>query len=123
MKTTVEEIHIPIGDGKVESIYFNEFVTKEEVIDQLKATAKESTLLAESEAIKQAIAEAKPEVDTTNIASKDLERFFGVKPIEGYEFMTAEEVCSTLEEIVTTMDINLTPEQAKEITNNTLNKG
>jgi hypothetical protein len=32
-----------------------------------------------------------PEIDTTDIASKDLERFFGVKPIEGYEFMTAEE--------------------------------
>ena len=89
----------------------------------LTEVAKETTLLAESAAIKQAIAEAKPEIDTTNIASKDLERFFGVKPIEGYEFMTAEEVCSTLEEIITTMDISLTLEQAKEITNNTLNKG
>lgn len=70
MKTTVEEIHIPIGDGKVESIYFNEFVTKEEVIDQLKATAKETTLLAESEAIKQAIASAKPEVDLSGVAQE-----------------------------------------------------
>lgn len=70
MKTTVEEIHIPIGDGKAESIYFNEFVTKEEVIDQLKATAKESTLLAESEAIKQAIASAKPEVDLSGVAKE-----------------------------------------------------
>lgn len=49
--------------------------------------------------------------------------FFGMKPIESYEFMTAEEVCSTLEEIMTTMDLDLTPEKAKEITNNTLNKG
>jgi hypothetical protein len=64
-----------------------------------------------------------PEIDTTNIASKDLEKFFGVKPIEGYEFMTAEEVCSELEEIMTSMDLELTQEQAKEITNNTLNKG
>lgn len=63
-----------------------------------------------------------PEIDTSNIASKDLERFFGVKPIEGYEFMTPEEVCSELEEIMTYMDLVLTPEQAKEITNNTLNK-
>lgn len=47
--------------------------------------------------------------------------FFGIKPIQAYEFMTAEEVCSDLEEIMTTMDINLTPEKAKEITNNTLN--
>jgi hypothetical protein len=64
-----------------------------------------------------------PEIDTTNIASKDLERFFGVKPIEGYEFMTAEEVCAELEEIMTSIDLELTQEQAKEITNNTLNKG
>jgi hypothetical protein len=48
--------------------------------------------------------------------------FFGMKPIEAYEFMTAEEVCNTLEDIMTSMDINLTPEQAKEITNNTLYK-
>ena len=46
--------------------------------------------------------------------------FFGMKPIESYEFMTAEEVCSTLEEIMTSMDLELTPEKAKEITNNTL---
>ena len=94
-----------------------------DLADAVDSGAQESTLLAESAAIKQAIAEAKPEIDTTNIASKDLERFFGVTPIEGYEFMTAEEVCSTLEEIITTMDISLTLEQAKEITNNTLNKG
>ena len=46
--------------------------------------------------------------------------FFGMKPIEGYEFMTAEEVCSTLEDIMTAMDLALTPQQAQEITNNTL---
>lgn len=48
--------------------------------------------------------------------------FFGMKPIETYEFMTVEEVCSDLEDIMMSMDINLTPEKAKEITNNTLNK-
>lgn len=47
--------------------------------------------------------------------------FFGMKPIETYEFMTAEEVCSDLEEIMMSMDINLTPEKAKEITQQTLN--
>ena len=48
--------------------------------------------------------------------------FFGMKPIESYEFMTAEEVCSELEKIMTSMDLELTQENAKEITNNTLNK-
>ena len=89
----------------------------------LTDVAKESTLNSAKEEIITAVENIElPEIDTTNIASKDLERFFGVKPIDGYEFMTAEEVCSTLEEIMTTMDISLTLEQAKEITNNTLNK-
>ena len=118
--------------------------------------AKEQTLLQESEAIKQAIADIQlPEIDTTELAkqgddpnatltaiyklligsnepSPDIpegvaERlalileFFGMKPIETYEFMTAEEVCSDLEEIMMSMDINLTPEKAKEITQQTLN--
>lgn len=47
--------------------------------------------------------------------------FFGMKPIESYEFMTPEEVCSTLEDIMTSMDLELTPEKAAEITSNTLN--
>ena len=84
-------------------------------------TAKENTLNSAKEEILTAVENIElPEIDTTNIASKDLERFFGVKPIEGYEFMTAEEVCSTLEDIMTAMDLALTPQQAQEITNNTL---
>jgi hypothetical protein len=47
--------------------------------------------------------------------------FFGIKPIQAYEFMTAEEVCAELEEIMTSMDLDLTPEKAKEITQQTLN--
>ena len=81
--------------------------------------------------VEQAIGEVKnavdniefPEIDTTELASKDIEKFFGLPAAlpEGYEFMTAEEVCSELEEIMTSMDINLTQEMAKEITSNTLN--
>ena len=47
--------------------------------------------------------------------------FFGMKPIETYEFMTAEEVCSDLEEIMMSIDISLTQKKAKEITQQTLN--
>lgn len=47
--------------------------------------------------------------------------FFGIKPIQAYEFMTPEEVCSTLEDIMTSMDLELIPEKAAEITSNTLN--
>ena len=116
--------------------------------------AKESTLLQESEAIKQAIASAKPEVDLGGVAkqgnnpeatltaiyklligsnepSQDIpegvaERlalileFFGIKPIEAYEFMTSEEVCAELEDIMTSMDITLTQQQAAAITQQTL---
>lgn len=92
--------------------------------DDLSPIAKEETLTqvqSKVEEVGNKIDNIKlPEIDTTELASKDLERFFGVKPIEGYEFMTAEEVCSTLEEIMTTMDINLTPEMATNITQNTL---
>lgn len=85
--------------------------------------AKESTIIDESQSIKDKIDNIKlPEIDTTNIASKDLERFFGVKPIDGYEFMTPEEICAELEEIMTSIDISLTPEMAATITNNTLNE-
>jgi hypothetical protein len=93
-------------------------------IDKGEETAKEQTLTDGVNTLAGKIDNIKlPEIDTTNIASKDLERFFGVKPIEGYEFMTAEEICAELEEIMTSMDLGLTQEQAKEITNNTLNKG
>jgi hypothetical protein len=96
------------------------------------ALAKEDTLTQGLSSVESKVEEVGnkidniklPEIDTTNIASKDVEKFFGLPAAlpEGYEFMTAEEVCSELEEIMTSMDINLTQEQAKEITNNTLNK-
>ena len=102
------EIVFPAGGGNVD----------------LTEVAKETTLNSAKEEILTAVENIElPEIDTTNIASKDLERFFGVKPIEGYEFMTPEEVCSELEDIMTAMDISLTQQQAQEITNNTLNKG
>ena len=94
------------------------------------ALAKESTLTQGISSVASKVEEVGnkidniklPEIDTTNIASKDLERFFGVKPIEGYEFMTAEEICAELEEIMTSMDLGLTQEMAATITNNTLNE-
>jgi hypothetical protein len=63
-----------------------------------------------------------PEIDTTNIASKDVEKFFGLPAAlpEGYEFMTAEEICAELEEIMTSMDLGLTQEMVTNITQNTL---
>lgn len=92
------------------------------------ALAKEETLTQGISSVERKVEEVGnkidniklPEIDTTNIASKDLEKFFGVKPIEGYEFMTPEEVCSTLEDIMTSMDLSLTPEQAQAITQQTL---
>lgn len=55
-------------------------------------------------------------------SSKNLEEFFGLPAAlpEAYEFMTPEEVCSTLEDIMTSMDLALTPQQAQEITQQTL---
>lgn len=52
----------------------------------------------------------------------NIAQFFGLPDAlpEGYEFMTPEEVCSTLEDIMTSMDLSLTPEQAQAITQQTL---
>lgn len=49
-------------------------------------------------------------------------QFFGLPGAlpEGYEFMTPEEVCSELEDIMTAMDLELTAEQAQAITQATL---
>ncbi len=101
----------------------NQLPTLAEKIDNIDLTPIENKVDEGVSTLSDKIDNIKlPEIDTTNIASKDLERFFGVKPIEGYEFMTPEEVCSELEDIMTSMDLGLTPEMAKEITNNTLNK-
>lgn len=58
----------------------------------------------------------------TRKAIGEINEFFGLPSAlpEGYEFMTAEEVCNTLEDIMTAMDISLTPEQAQAITQQTL---
>lgn len=64
-----------------------------------------------------------PSVDIPEGVSERLAlilEFFGIKPTETYEFMTAEEVCSTLEDIMTSMDLALTPQQAQAITQQTL---
>lgn len=54
--------------------------------------------------------------------SDEISQFFGLPAAlpDGYEFMTPEEVCSTLEDIMTSMDIALTTEQAQAITQQTL---
>ena len=58
----------------------------------------------------------------TRKAIGEVSEFFGLPAAlpEGYEFMTAEEVCSTLEDIMTSMDLSLTPQQAQAITQATL---
>lgn len=58
----------------------------------------------------------------TRKAIGEINEFFGLPSAlpDGYEFMTAEEVCSTLEDIMTSMDLSLTPQQAQAITQQTL---
>ena len=52
-----------------------------------------------------------------------LEAFFGLPAaLPEYEMLTNAEICSTLEEIMTSMDLGLTQEMAATITNNTLNE-
>ena len=88
-----------------------EFDNKAEKLDDV---AKQSTSLQITD-----------KLDNLNIESKDarmVAEFFGLPAAlpDGYEFMTAEEVCAELEDIMTSMDISLTQQQAQEITQQTL---
>lgn len=90
---------------------FNE---KAEGIESLDDVAQQTTSL-----------QIKDKLDNLNVDSEDarmVAQFFGLPAAlpEGYEFMTPEEVCSTLEDIMTSMDLALTPEQAQAITQQTL---
>lgn len=91
-----------------------EFNEKAEGIEGLNDVAQQSTSL-----------EIKDKLDNLNVDSEDarmVAQFFGLPAAlpEGYEFMTPEEVCSTLEDIMTSMDLSLTPQQAQAITQQTL---
>lgn len=88
-----------------------EFDNKAEKLDDV---AQQSTSL-----------QIKDKLDNLNIESKDarmVAEFFGLPAAlpDGYEFMTSEEVCAELEDIMTSMDITLTQQQAQEITQQTL---
>lgn len=90
---------------------FNE---KAEGIESLDDVAQQSTSL-----------QIKDKLDNLNVDSEDarmVAQFFGLPSAlpDGCEFMTAEEVCSTLEDIMTSMDLALTPQQAQAITQQTL---
>lgn len=91
-----------------------EFDNKAEQIESLDDVAQESTSL-----------QIKDKLDNLNVDSEDarmVAQFFGLPAAlpEGYEFMTPEEVCSELEDIMTSMDLSLTTEQAQAITQQTL---
>lgn len=91
-----------------------EFDNKAEQIEALDDVAQQTTSL-----------QIKDKLDNLNVDSEDarmVAQFFGLPAAlpEGYEFMTPEEVCAELEEIMTSMDLDLTPEKAKEITQQTL---
>ena len=91
-----------------------EFNEKAEGIEALNDVAQQSTSL-----------QIKDKLDNLSVDSEDarmVAQFFGLPAAlpDGYEFMTPEEVCSELEDIMTSMDITLTQQQAQEITQQTL---
>jgi hypothetical protein len=75
-------------------------LAKEEALTQVASKVEE-----ESQAIQAKIDNIKlPEIDTTNIASKDLERFFGLPAaLPEYEPMTEEELIAQAEDIWNTI--------------------
>ena len=114
---------INVGDKLFVKLYLDKDIDFSALAKEDTLTQGISSVASKVEEVGNKIDNIKlPEIDTTELASKDLERFFGVKPIDGYEFMTAEEICAELEEIMTSMDLELTQEMAATITNNTLNE-
>lgn len=69
----------------------------------LTPVAKESTLTSAKEEIIEAVNSAQVEIDTSNLASKNLEDFFGVVADDSEEIITDEEVTQELEDIFNTI--------------------
>ena len=65
----------------------------------LTEVAKEATLNSAKEEIIEAVNSAQVDIDTSNLASKNLEDFFGVVPDDSEEIMTNEEITQELEDI------------------------
>ena len=65
--------------------------------------ATEATLTSAKEEIIEAVENAKPEIDTSALASKNLEDFFGVVPDDSEEVITDEEITQELEDIFNTI--------------------
>lgn len=81
-----------------------------------QGTNAEATLTAIYEALKGS---EEPSQDIPEGVAERLAlilEFFGIKTLDGYEFMTEQEVYDELEEIMTTMDGDLTAEMATNIT-------
>lgn len=105
---------------------------KQEVIDALKDIDIDTTDLAKqgtnAEATLTAIYEAlkgseEPSQDIPEGVAERLAlilEFFGIKTLDGYEFMTEQEIYDELEVIMTTMDGDLTAEMAASITEETI---
>ena len=69
----------------------------------LTPVAKESTLTSAKEEIIEAVNSAQLDIDTSNLASKNLEDFFGVVADTSEEAITDEEITQELEDIFNTI--------------------
>ena len=69
----------------------------------LTPVAKESTLTSAKEEIIEAVNSAQVEIDTSNLASKNLDDFFGVVADTSEEAITDEEITQELEDIFNTI--------------------
>lgn len=73
-------------------------------------TSKTQTLVGTDPSIGESVAQGN---------GSELEQFFGVVETQNCQWMTTDEVCQALEQIMRTIDTELTAEQAQSITNNT----
>lgn len=72
-------------------------------MDWGEEVAKESTLTSAKEEIIEAVNSAQVDIDTSNLASKNLEEFFEVVSDDSEEIITDEEITQELEDIFNTI--------------------
>ena len=99
--TPQPKVEVSVSDGY--ELIAKEATLTQGIQDLKNATAKEATLNSAKEEIIEAVNSAQVEIDTSNLASKNLEDFFEVVPDDSEEAITDDEITQELEDIFNTI--------------------
>lgn len=110
VETQTNSVNVQVGNDAALGAVTQGIIDLQDKIDNIKlpeidlsAIAKETTLTSAKEEIIEAVNNAQVDIDTSNLASKNLEDFFGVVPDDSEEIITDEEITQELEDIFNTI--------------------